>query len=222
MEEFKVTGGARIGKANATWPFATLKASREKLELNASILGNLVFRPGDIVSLEPHVQIPFLGQGIKINHRVDNYKKLVIFWTFSDPERLIIRIKQTGLLSNTNDLRPSLESEIKTSQKSGSNPIKKSAIIAIIAIWNILFLVDFSRLADIDLGIRPGLGIQMALGFVFATALLLLIFEPIRHLILKEGRRIEEIKTFLFFIMFVTGFMLFAFSQVPITDILLQ
>lgn len=40
MDEIKETGGARIGMANATWPFATLTITRDTLELNASIIGN--------------------------------------------------------------------------------------------------------------------------------------------------------------------------------------
>jgi hypothetical protein len=38
MTEVKETGRARIGMANATWPFATLTVNREKLQLNATIL----------------------------------------------------------------------------------------------------------------------------------------------------------------------------------------
>jgi len=81
MVEIKKTGGARIGMANATWPFATLKANKDRLELNATIIGTLVFKPNDIISIEPYGLIPFIGRGIRINHRVDKYKSKVIFWT---------------------------------------------------------------------------------------------------------------------------------------------
>lgn len=52
MNELKLTGGARIGMANATFPFATLKVNKDRLELNASIVGNIVFQPSDIISIE--------------------------------------------------------------------------------------------------------------------------------------------------------------------------
>jgi hypothetical protein len=52
MTDIKFTGGARIGMANATWPFASLKVSKDRLDLNATIVGNLVFRPADIISIE--------------------------------------------------------------------------------------------------------------------------------------------------------------------------
>ena len=94
MDEVKETGGARIGMANATWPFATLAVTKDKLVLSASLLGNLIFRPGDIISLEPYSG--FLSSGIKINHRVPGYKEKVIFWTFTNPNSLIKRIERTG------------------------------------------------------------------------------------------------------------------------------
>ena len=41
MKQYELTGGARIGRGNATYPFAKLKVTANKLELNASIIGNL-------------------------------------------------------------------------------------------------------------------------------------------------------------------------------------
>ena len=102
MNEIKETGGARIGMANATWPFATLKVTKDKLELNASIIGNLVFKPSDIISIEPHSS--FISSGLKINHRVSNYKNLVIFWTFGNVNSLILKIEQTGFLNNNDPI----------------------------------------------------------------------------------------------------------------------
>ena len=93
MENLSIIGGARIGMANATWPFATLRVSKERLELNATVVGNLVFRPEDIISIEPYYQIPLIGQGIKINHRIPKYKDKVIFWTFKNPNRIINQIE---------------------------------------------------------------------------------------------------------------------------------
>ena len=81
-EHFTLTGGARIGRANATFPFATLSVDKHLLKLNASIVGNLIFQPKDIVSIEVYGKIPVLGQGVKINHNVESYNPQVIFWTF--------------------------------------------------------------------------------------------------------------------------------------------
>jgi len=58
MTQLNFTGRARIGMANATWPFASLKVTKVRLDLNATIVGNLVFRPEDIISIEPYYMMP--------------------------------------------------------------------------------------------------------------------------------------------------------------------
>ena len=50
-EKFTLTGGARIGSSNATYPFADLYVDKEILKLNASIIGNLIFEAKDIISI---------------------------------------------------------------------------------------------------------------------------------------------------------------------------
>lgn len=53
--KFTLTGGARIGMANASYPFADLYVDNEILKINASIVGNLTFQPKDIISIEPYI-----------------------------------------------------------------------------------------------------------------------------------------------------------------------
>ena len=131
MDEIKERGGARIGMANATWPFATLTVNKNELQLKASIIGCLVFKPSDIISIQPFVQIPFIGQGIKIKHSVAGYNPKVIFWTMASPKELISRIEQTGFLTNTNSLPAELETYINSHQSSGGFPLKIPAAIVI-------------------------------------------------------------------------------------------
>lgn len=209
MNELKLTGGARIGMANATWPFATLKVNRHQLELNASIIGNLVFQPSNINSIEPYTQIPLIGQGIKINHNIDSYKEKVIFWTFKNPESVIKQIKQTGFLSNQQELTTNSIVQIQNRQKSGGFPIKKSIAIGAIVIWNLLFLIDFIPFFQGKLeGLPIGNGVLSALGLLFSSALLSLISSDFRRVILKDGRSLEDIKKFSIFIMIISGFMM--------------
>jgi len=203
----KETGGARIGMANATWPFATLTVTKELLELNATILGKLVFKPVDIISIEPYSG--FLSSGIKINHRIPTYKTNVIFWTFDTPIKLLKRIEQTGFLTNTNSVSSALEKQIITTQSGGGFPIKTRAAIAIVIIWNFLFLFDFQAFfRGNTTGFPLAIGSQLALGFVLLVCVLLLTSTSIRRIILKEGRTVGDIKRFVFFIMFICGFML--------------
>ena len=132
MDEIKKTGGARIGMMNATWPFATLKVNKNTLELNATILGNLVFTSQDIISIEPYGLIPVLGKGIKINHRIKSYKSKVIFWTLGNPKDLIKKIESIGFLGNSSPVPEDLQIEIDQSQNRGGFPIRTKAAILIV------------------------------------------------------------------------------------------
>jgi hypothetical protein len=88
-DKFTLTGGVRIGMANASFPFAELYVDKEILKIKASIVGNLVFQPKDIISIKPYTSIPIIGSGIKINHRIENYNSKVIFWTFKNPSSVL-------------------------------------------------------------------------------------------------------------------------------------
>jgi hypothetical protein len=209
MNELQLTGGARIGMANATFPFATLKVNKDRLELNASIIGNLTFQSSDIISIEAYTMIPILGQGIKINHKVANYKERVIFWTFKDPNSVVRQIKETGFLNNQNSTEQKIDRAIIEKQSKGGFPIKKGFAIGAIVVWNLLFLTDFIPffLGKTD-GFPIGNGVLAAIGLLFLTALLSLISTDFRRLILKEGRELNDIKKFAIFAMIISGFML--------------
>ncbi len=209
MNELQLTGGARIGMANATFPFATLKVNKDRLELNASIVGNLTFQASDIISIEPYTMIPILGQGIKINHNVANYKERVIFWTFKDPNSVVRQIQETGFLNNQNTTEKKVDRTIIEKQAKGGFPIKKGFAIGAIVVWNLLFLTD---IIPFFLGKKEGFaignGVLGAIGLLFLTALLSLISADFRRLVLKEGRDLTDIKKFAIFTLIVSGFML--------------
>lgn len=207
MDIFETTGGARIGTANATWPFAKLKADKNKLELNASIIGNLVFRPQDIISITPYSS--FISSGLKINHRVSNYKSEVIFWTFEDTASLINQIKQTGFFENHSSATAESDQEIIDRQKSGSNPLKKSTTIVYAVIWNVLLIYDFITFFSSGLkGMPLGNGTIIALGIMLLSSILLLTSSGFCTILLKKGRTVKDIDRFLYLIMFISIFML--------------
>ncbi|MES2064601.1 MAG: hypothetical protein V4456_21970 [Bacteroidota bacterium] len=213
MYEIEETGGANIGFGRATWPFAKLLVNKNELRLNASIIGNLYFRPSDIISIEPSSL--FSGAGIKINHRVNGYSQKVIFLT-SGSRDLIKRIEDTGFLKNAGPIPAEVETEIIKYQSSGSFPMKWSAVIVFVVIWNLLFLGDqlgyFGNSAN---RIPIGIGAQLALAFAFLFALAILLSEPFSGLVLKEGRKAREIRSFLLFLMFISGFMFTMVSLIP-------
>jgi len=212
MSEIEEIGGANIGFGRATWPFAKLLVNKNELQLNASIIGNLYFRPSDIISIEPSTF--FSGTGIKINHRVNEYSEKVIFLTFGSRD-LIKRIEDTGFLNNSGTIPAEVEAKIVKYQSSGSFPLKWSALIVFVVIWNLLFLGDYlGYFGNSGNRIPIGTGVQLALGFAFLFALMILLLEPFSQLVLKPGRKAREIRSFLFFLMLITGFMFTVISLI--------
>lgn len=211
MEKLKITGGARIGLANASWPFATLKVNKDKLELNASIVGNLEFQPKDIISIESYTKSSSLSKGLKINHRIANYNSEVIFWTYNDPLTVINQIRQTGFFDNTNSADNITETiTIQQQQEIGGFPIKKNVAIGIVVLWNILIISDYMRTGTSNKKAMPiGNGMIIAVATLFLVSVLTLISKDFSKLILKEGKETEDIKRSLYFIILISGFMSF-------------
>jgi hypothetical protein len=213
MYEVKETGGAKIGMAQATWPFATLRVTHDKLELNASIIGNLYFRPADVISIEPCGLV--FKNGIKITHQVKTYSSKVIFKT-SNAVDLIRQIEQTGFLDNKNPLPIALDMEIVAAQSRGGFPLKIPAAIVIVVIWNALFLMDSYKFFHTNTKGSPlGMGAQLALGFMLLLSVALIVSEPVRNMILKEGRTFKDIKAIVYFIMLLSAIMLIVSAIIP-------
>lgn len=213
-EKFTLTGGARIGMANASYPFADLYVDKELLKINASIVGNLIFQQKDIISIEPYTLIPLIGQGIKINHRIENYNPKVIFWTFKDPNSVIVEMKKTGFLQNLNSEISSADLEIMKKQNEGGFPLKKSVVVFFIVAWNLLFLSDiipFFLKGETE-GSPIGIGMNLAVGLIFVSSILSIISEKFRKIILKENRNFDDIKKFAYFIALISGIMFVTFT----------
>nr|WP_315239647.1 hypothetical protein [uncultured Flavobacterium sp.] len=217
-EKFTLTGGARIGMANASFPFADLYVDKEVLKINASIVGNLVFQPKDIISIEAYSSIPIIGNGIKINHRIEKYNSNVIFWTFKNPNTVIDEIKKTGFLENTNSEISTEDLKILERQNQGGFPIKKPVAVFFIIAWNLLFLSDIIpfMLQDKKEGLPIGIGVKLALGLVFISSVLALVSGKFRGLILKEGREFDDIKKFIYLTAFITGMLFIQFTVMNI------
>ncbi|MFD2287007.1 hypothetical protein GJU39_09655 [Pedobacter petrophilus] len=204
MFEIEELGGAYIGNGRATWPFAKLMVNKNELRLNASILGNLYFRPADILSIE--LFSGFLRSGIKIRHRVNGYNQKVIFLS-SGSRELITRIANTGFLNNTSPIPADVEAGILQYQSSGSFPMKWPAVIIFVLIWNFLLMGDLlGYFRSTNNYFHLQVGKELALIFAFLFALAILISAPFSRLVLKNGRTVTDIRSFLYFLMAITGF----------------
>jgi len=215
-EKFTLTGGARIGRANATYPFADLYVDRNILKINASLIGKFAFEPKDVISIDPYNSIPILGRGIKINHRVGNYNQKIIFWTCKEPDFVINEIKKTGFLDNTTSNYTAESIGITAIQNQGGFPIKKPITILFVIVWNALFLSDLIPFYTGHTTKRTpfGNGINVALGLFFACSLLIVVSEKFRKLILKEGTEFSDIKKSMYFIFFISGILFITFAKI--------
>ncbi|MGB6034935.1 MAG: hypothetical protein WBG42_01620 [Cryomorphaceae bacterium] len=210
MKELKLKGGAKIGMWSSSYPFAHLKVNKDRLELNASMIGNLVFQPSDIVDLEPSSGFSLIGGRIRIRHNVADYKEKVIFYSMKEPKEVIGLIKKTGFRFGTSSIENTPSKEIQDRQKSGGFPVKIGFAVFFIVLWNVLFLID---LLPFFFGQSEGFPIGKysisALAILFLSSILSLVSNGFRAMILKEGRNLNDIKSFAIFSALISGVLVF-------------
>ncbi len=212
MERLKFTGGARIGMANATWPFATLTVTKDRLDLNTSVFGNLAFTREDVITMK--YWSGFMSRGIQIHHKVPGYKQKVIFWTFGNPKRILAQIEDIGFFGTTPETQDQeIKNQVIEKQKRRGFPMRISYLIALILLWNLFFVVDFMNGSDGARGdfIPIGSGALFALGLLFITSILTLTSKAYRLIALKNGRGVEDIKSLMIFLLIITGINLLTF-----------
>ncbi len=103
-----ITGGVWIDALSATYPFATLTISPQKLELRVKIgfLGRLcnlpegnllIFRHDETTEITEKSFIPIIATGIQIHHKIKGYPDTIIFWQLSSSNTdLIQKLKSAG------------------------------------------------------------------------------------------------------------------------------
>ena len=197
MAEASFRGGARIGWVNASWPFATLKVIRNELRL--SCLGSYEFSSSQVVSLEPYGSIPLLSSGIRINHNRLDYPTKIIFWCMGSRANVLSTIQEVGFSPSG-----------LTGGRVPGFPVRWSVLIAVIVLWNLLFLLDGSILKA--RGSQPGLLVFVALFSACALATATRASSGVQRLVLRPGHQIGEIKSFLSLLQLVSGFLSLVFA----------
>lgn len=85
-------GGLRWGKShwsgmNATWPFATFRASADGVSISVRALGfmedDLKIKKTDVIRIRRKRGIPFLNEGIIVEHRDPVAAPYILFWTMA-------------------------------------------------------------------------------------------------------------------------------------------
>ena len=195
-EFLSITGGARVGWINATWPLAKLTVQKNTIELKAALIGKYSFTQEQIISIKKYTTIPILAWGILIIHNVSEYPKKIKFWSFSNPESIITKIQETGFLPSADPLKIPPNIGI---------PVKWQTLVLIIALWNILLFADMGGFPRP--GFKPGIFSLLALFLLFVGSISIWKSSWLQNIILKPGRSPSEIKAWLNLLALVSGFL---------------
>jgi hypothetical protein len=205
MIEFKQKGGASIGTAHASSPYAVLTVTSERLDLNASLVGNLTFLKEDIISIKPYYT--YFTEGIIIQHRVKTYKENVTFWMWGKKIEPLAEIEAIGFLEGKHSDIPGEEKAfILERQQQGGFPLQKWVPIAFGIQWNLFFIADFIK-CWFDFP-KPHILNYFALPatlIAFFACLGILYSEKVRQRILKKGRTREDVEKLINMVMFFGG-----------------
>ena len=203
----RITGGARVGWMNASWPLAKLSASATELSVSGLLIGSYTFAPEDVAALESYGSIPIVGQGVRIVHTRPDYPTKIIFWSFRDPERVVGDIRLAGFFPAA--------SSAAVLQRSGM-PFRWNVVILLVIVWNILFLLDgFVPWREPK---PPGPFVQLALILVFSSAVATQRSKKVQALVLQPGRSIREVRPVVILLQVVSGFMLVGFTLLRLLD----
>ena len=207
MSTLAVIGGASIGWVSASWPFAKLAASPRSLKLTG-LLGSYELSPREVVSLEPSGSIPFFSSGIRIVHTRADYPKRMLFFSFRNPRALVEKIRASGFI-------PTGQTAALSSSSTGF-PVRWTALLLLIALWNLLLFAD-QQLPGTDPH-HPGPLALLALVLAFVISWLALRSEWVQSLLMREGQSVGRIKPFLLPLQLITGVMVVIFMVTYIFD----
>jgi hypothetical protein len=208
MADLSVTGGARVGLMNASWPLARLTADGDRLTVSVFLLGTYTFTARDIVSVEARGSTPLFKRGIRLRHNRPDYPERIEFWTLGSPTRLLDRIRAAGFGA------AGLERAIVRGGR--GFPLRRRAVIILLLAWNVPFLID--HLAAGALHVPPGLISLIPLGGAFALSWATLHSPGVQSFLLKDGRSVKEIRQALLLLRFVLGVIFFGTLAFLITS----
>lgn len=204
---YSVTGGARIGLINYSWPLAKLTATADLLTVTTSMLG--LFRSGtysftrdQVISIERYGWIPVIGVGIRIHHCVADYPEKVVFWC--KPETVLAALAGIGFTPSPR------QAESPQAPVPRGFPLRWAPLIIVAILWNLL--MGWEMLAGQDRSTTPGLHTLIALWSMFGISFAALQWPAIRPIFLKPGRSFGEVKPIFLLVAVVCGMMAIMFT----------
>jgi hypothetical protein len=192
MEKVSFKGGSRIGWVNASFPFATLECSRERITLIS--FGKYEFLPDEVVSFDTYGSIPVVANGLRIHHNRLDYPEKVVFWCMGSRAKVTNALQQTGF-------KPSGQ----VVERPKGIPIRWMAIIGFVLIWNLLFMLDGPPAFVAHAAPKPGLGAIVALLLTFALATGIKHSGRVRNLVLAPGHTLGEVRGVVSLLQLVSG-----------------
>jgi len=205
---FSQTGGARVGWLNASFPLATLRVSADQLTLDVVLAGSYSFNPDQVVSIEKYRGISLVGCGLHIRHTIADYPSKIIFWHAGDSKSVLERIQTTGFIAQAHE---------KNIPAKNGIPIRWSAVLILIAIWNSLFALGMQNLSPHE--IRPFAGWSaLSLFLLLLASHAIMKSTTLQTAILKPGRSFKEIRHYVYFTRFLLALLFPVFCLVWIFD----
>jgi len=196
-EKLRFWGGARIGWVCMNWPFSVLTVTKDSLKVS-----NLTFKPDEIISLKPRITIPILGWGIRIIHNRTDYPTTVAFGSLRSPKSILRQIDEIGF----HPCAPA-----STSLAGRGIPFRWQTNAILGALWTLFFVLDWAFNKNHDFTHEPGRFSFLGLLMLFLISANLWWSKPLQFLILKPGRSVTEIGSFLLLLAVISGGMLIAF-----------
>lgn len=214
---YTVTGGARIGLVNYTWPLAKLIATADRLTVSTTMfglfgMGTYSFSKDQVLSIERYGWIPLIGEGIRINHSVADYPEKIVFWC--RPTSVLAGLTGIGFSS--------AHASSKKPQRPSPRgfPLRWTPLIVLGVIWNLL--IGFERVAYTNGVPSPGPLSLTALWIVFGVCIATIRLPNVQALFLKPGRKFEEVKPIFLLVATVTGIMAVVFGIIFATGSIQQ
>lgn len=190
MKTHKQRGGSQIGWVSASWPLAGIEVSPNKLSIRS--MGEYHFAPSEVTAVEKVGSLPFFTTGVRIHHSKSQYPERIVFYPGVGRDYLLTKLHEAGFSLGQ-----------PTHKISRGFPLRIPTVIALVVLWNVLFLLD-----------RPNQGSSTggyslaALAGVFALATMLPHSERLQNLFMRKDRDVGEISSFLRLVQLVTGIIL--------------
>ena len=200
LHDVSFRGGSRVGWVNASFPLARLVANRQKLTLSS--LGNYEFTPQQVVSFGTYGSIPFLANGLAIEHNRLDYPARMVFWCMGSRDRVLQEIRRVGFVP----------AGVAVERPRGM-PLRWSFVIGAVVVWNLLFLADFhGRFSGAASPMPAGPGAVTALATAFLLATGIKWSTRLQHLALAPGHTLGEVRGVLTLLQLISGPMALGFG----------